>query len=152
VDCNDVFAEVLRNLKLTLEEHAASVTHTELPIVQGDRTQLVQLFQNLLGNGIKFHGDTPPRVHVAAERVEGRWQFSVHDNGIGIESEYAETVFEIFQRLHTSDAYPGTGIGLAVCKRIVDRHEGRIWFESVVGQGTTFFFTLPALEAPTVAA
>lgn len=147
VDCNEVLSEALRNLRLTLEEQAATVTSAPLPVVLGDRTQLVQLFQNLLGNGIKFHGDTPPRVQVTAEPNGSRWKFAIRDNGIGIESQYAETVFEIFQRLHPSDIYPGTGIGLAICKRIIDRHEGRIWFESTVGQGTTFFFTLPALEA-----
>lgn len=149
VDCNEVLAEVLGVFKLTLEEHAARVTSSRLPIVRGDRTQLVQLFQNLIGNGVKFHGDTPPRVQVSAERKGERWQFAIRDNGIGIEPQYAETVFEIFQRLHTSDSYPGTGIGLAICQRIVTRHQGRIWFESVVGQGTTFYFTLPALEADT---
>jgi light-regulated signal transduction histidine kinase (bacteriophytochrome) len=146
VDVNEVFGEAMRNLTPTVQEHAAQITHTELPVVLGQPTQLVQVFQNLIGNGIKFHGDTPPVVHVTAERAGNRWRFSVRDNGIGIQSDHPEAVFEIFQRLHTSDDYPGTGIGLAVCRRIVQRHGGSIWFESEPGRGTTFYFTLPALE------
>lgn len=148
VDLGEVFDEAVENLQLAIAENGATVTRDELPAVLGDHSQLVQLLQNLIGNGIKFHREEPPRVHVSAERSGDFWTLSVGDNGIGIESEYAETVFEVFQRLHTSDAYPGTGIGLAVCKRIVQRHGGRIWFESEVGKGTTFFFTLPAVAAP----
>ena len=148
VDMREVFGETVENLQLTIAENGAAVTCDELPTVRGDHSQLVQLLQNLVGNGIKFHGEQPPRVHISAERSGDFWTLSVRDHGIGIDPEYAETVFEVFQRLHTSDAYPGTGIGLAVCKRIVQRHGGRIWFESEVCKGTTFFFTLPTAAAP----
>jgi light-regulated signal transduction histidine kinase (bacteriophytochrome) len=109
-----------------------------------DQTQLGQLLQNLIGNALKFQGDQPPHIHVAAEREEDMWRFSVRDNGIGIDPEYADQVFVIFRRLHGRDDYKGTGIGLAVCKSIVERHGGRIWVESVKGEGATFYFTLPA--------
>jgi light-regulated signal transduction histidine kinase (bacteriophytochrome) len=109
----------------------------------GDQGQLVQLFQNLIGNGIKYHGARAPRVHVSALRNDGAWVFSVSDNGIGIEPEQHHRIFEIFRRLHTQREYPGTGIGLAVCRRIVERHGGSIWVESEPGEGSTFRFTIP---------
>jgi signal transduction histidine kinase/HAMP domain-containing protein len=141
-DCNEVLAGALANLRPSIEKSGATITHDPLPTLPADATQLVQLFQNLIGNAIKFHGDAPPKVHVSARRTDGQWQLSVSDNGIGMEPQYFNRVFVIFQRLHGRDRYPGTGIGLAICKRIVERHGGRIWVESQPGQGSTFFFTL----------
>jgi chemotaxis family two-component system sensor kinase Cph1 len=122
------------------------VTNEDLSILIADSGQLVQLFQNLIGNAIKFHGGEFPRVHISAARQENAWLFSVRDNGIGIDPQYAERIFIIFQRLHGHSEYPGTGIGLSICKKIVDRHGGRIWVESQVGQGANFFFTIPIHE------
>jgi len=113
----------------------------ELPKIVADRGQLVRLFQNLIGNAIKFRGDRPLQVDVTAEEQEDGWLFSVRDNGIGIESRHADRIFVIFQRLHTRDEYPGTGLGLAISKRIVELHGGKIWMESRVGEGSTFRFT-----------
>ncbi len=119
------------------------MTHDALPMVTGDLMQLTQLFQNLIGNAIKFRtAGRPCKVHVGVQTKSGRLQFSVEDNGLGIDLKHQERVFAIFQRLHTRDEYPGTGIGLAICKKIVERHGGKIWLESNPGEGTTFFFTL----------
>jgi light-regulated signal transduction histidine kinase (bacteriophytochrome) len=139
-----VLGEAMRNLASAIGESQALVTNDDLPVVWADRSQLVQLFQNLIGNAIKFHGPESPRVHVSAERKGGEWVFCVRDNGIGIDAQYFERIFVIFQRLHGRAEYPGTGIGLALCKRIVERHGGRIWVESEPGKGSAFFFTLPA--------
>lgn len=134
----------LKNLSVVLEETGAEVTHDPLPVVLGISTQLALLFQNLVANAIKFRSaDRSPRVHVHAERVGDEWRFSVADNGIGIDKPYFERIFVIFQRLHTRREYPGTGLGLALCKRIVEHHGGKIWLQSTLGEGTTFFFTLP---------
>jgi len=144
-DCELILQDALNNLQIAITECGASITHDTLPIVLGDSIQLSQLFQNLLSNAIKFrHRDESPSIHVGAERRDTEWVLSVHDNGIGIDLRHAERIFQIFQRLHTRDEYPGTGIGLAVCKKIVERHGGRIWVESQLGQGATFFFTFPA--------
>jgi light-regulated signal transduction histidine kinase (bacteriophytochrome) len=140
-----VLEAALANLQLAITESQAIITHDyPLPIVLADETQLLQLFQNLIGNALKFRAEQPPEVHIAAEARNNEWLFSVRDNGIGLEPQYAERIFVIFQRLHTREEYPGTGIGLAICKRIVERHGGHIWVESQPGQGTTFYFTLPA--------
>jgi PAS domain S-box-containing protein len=143
VECESVLDRVLANLALAVEDSGAVVTRDPLPQVMADGVQLGRLFQNLIANAIKFQGDEPPRVHVSAREGDKEWVFSVQDNGIGIEPSNAERVFAIFQRLHPQDEYPGTGIGLAVCKRIVERHGGRIWVESDVGHGSTFHFTIP---------
>ena len=147
-DCTAVIAIVCANLRATIEECGAAIIAGPLPVVMGDETQLVQLFQNLVGNAIKFRGDTPVCVHIGAERRENDWLFWVGDNGIGIEPQYVERIFLIFQRLHRRNQYPGTGIGLALAKKIVERHGGRIWVESQPGKGSTFYFTLPGREPP----
>jgi PAS domain S-box-containing protein len=147
-DCGAALEQALKNLHVAVEESGAQVTHDSLPIVKCDRAQIMQLFQNLVGNSIKFRSAQPPRTHVGVERGPSEWVFSVKDNGIGIDPQYAERVFEIFQRLHTRKEYPGTGIGLAIAKKIVQRHGGRIWVESKLHQGATFFFTLPVSDGP----
>jgi chemotaxis family two-component system sensor kinase Cph1 len=124
-------------------ESGATVTADALPAVHADRLQLGLLWQNLLSNALKFHGPEPPRIHISARRDGPQWVFSVRDNGIGLDPKQAERIFEVFQRLHTREKYPGTGIGLAMCKKIVERHGGRIWVESAPGNGATFYFTVP---------
>ncbi len=145
-DCEDILNKVLANLKLAIEDNSAVVTYDSLPTVIADASQLVQLLQNLIGNAIKFSGDNPQHVHISAKQKGDEWEFLVADNGIGIEPEYYDRIFVIFQRLHGRDEYSGTGIGLAVCKKIVERHSGQIWVESEPGKGTTFFFTIPIKE------
>ena len=142
VAMDHAFSRALANLSEMVAATGATITCDPLPQLRGDLSQLTQLLQNLVGNALKFHGPEPPRIHVGVEQREGQDVFSVVDNGIGIDPQYASKIFTIFQRLHTRAEFPGTGIGLAICKRIVERHNGRIWFESVLGQGTTFFFTL----------
>lgn len=142
-DCEIILGQALKNLQIAIEEKQAIVTHDPLPTIMADNVQLGQLFQNLIGNAIKFQGTDPPYVHVSASRNGNGWVFSVRDNGIGIAPEYAERIFVIFQRLHNREKYPGTGIGLALCKKIVERHGGCIWVESEPGKGATFYFTLP---------
>jgi signal transduction histidine kinase len=143
VDCNEAIRQAIGNLEAAIAQQGAEVTCDPLPTVQADRAQLVQVFQNLLGNAIKFRGPEPPHVHVDAQRSGEAWLFRVRDNGIGIDPKEAGRLFTLFYRLHSQAEYPGTGIGLATCKRIVERHGGRIWFDSEPGQGTTFQFTLP---------
>jgi PAS domain S-box-containing protein len=154
VDCEEVLRGALRNLKAAINETGGVVTHEPLPAVFGDPVQLGQLFQNLIGNALKFRRSESPQVHISAARMTGDkpgsrayWQFSVKDNGIGIEPQYTERIFGAFQRLHTAAEYPGTGVGLAICKKIVEAHGGRIWVESTFGKGSTFKFTLPITEA-----
>ena len=143
-----VMEAAVANLRLAVEESGAQVASDTLPSVMGDRPQLTQLFQNLIGNAIKFRGEEPPEVHVGTERQDGEWLISVRDNGIGLDPEHADRVFVIFQRLHGRRKYEGTGIGLAICKRIVERHGGKIWVESTPGAGSTFYFTLPDAGEP----
>ena len=142
-NCAAVLTTVLANLTLTIAESGAVITHDPLPTVMADATQLSQLFQNLIGNAIKFRRDDTPVIHIQVEQKDNETLFAVCDNGIGIEAQYLERVFGVFQRLHTRREYPGTGIGLAICKKIIERHGGCIWVESELGQGSTFYFTLP---------
>lgn len=144
VDCNQALKQALTNLHATIEENKAVIEWKDLPTIAADSSQLVQVLQNLVGNAIKFRGQEQPRIRVDAELKDGEWFFSVKDNGIGIDPRYFERIFIIFQRLHGLDEYPGTGVGLTICKRIVERHGGRIWVESEPGHGSTFFFTMPA--------
>jgi PAS domain S-box-containing protein len=143
VDCETLLSQALANLQVSVDEIRGRVTKDPLPSVIGDGVQLAQLFQNLIDNALKFHGNDPPVVHVSAQRDHDHWLFSVSDNGIGIPAEYAERIFMIFQRLHGRDEYPGTGIGLAICKKIVERHGGHIWVAPRQDKGTTFLFTIP---------
>jgi signal transduction histidine kinase len=143
VDCEMVLAQTLLGLQVAIKECGARVTHDPLPTVGGDGIQLGRLFQNLIGNAIKYRNHNEPVVHVGCERRENDWLFAVEDDGIGIDPQYAEKIFVIFQRLHTSEQYRGTGIGLASCRKIVERHGGKIWVESEPGKGSTFYFTLP---------
>lgn len=136
--------QALGNLRGRIAENKAIITHDPLPTIVADSTQLMQLFQNLIGNAMKFKKpDEPPRIHIGVQRQEEAWLFSVQDNGVGIDPQFAERIFVIFQRLHTRDEYPGTGMGLAICKKIVECYRGRIWVESELGQGATFYFAIP---------
>ena len=146
VDCEEVLVHVTQDLGAVIEESAAKIIHDPLPVVPGDPTQLGQLFQNLVSNALKFRGETPPHIYISVEERAGEWLFQVQDDGIGIEPRHFERIFQMFQRVHHRSEYPGTGIGLAMCKKIVDNHGGRIWIESEIGKGTTFFFCLPKTE------
>ncbi len=139
----DIVNDALTLLESSIHDSGGQVTCGPLPDILGDRSQLVQLIQNLIGNGLTYHGDKPPHIHISAERGGEEWIFSVRDNGIGIEPQYFEQIFEIFKRLHDQKDYPGTGIGLAVCRRIVNHHGGKIWVKSESGRGSTFHFTIP---------
>nr|WP_281375161.1 ATP-binding protein [Aquabacterium terrae] len=143
VEAAEVVRIVRGHLRLAIEEAGAEITVGALPRVHGDAAQLVQLLQNLVSNAIKFRGSAPPRITIACRSEPDAWCFSVQDNGIGIAPEFAERIFVMFQRLHPRSAYPGTGIGLALCKRIVERHGGRLWVEPAEGGGAVFKFTLP---------
>jgi len=142
-NCEVILDQTLANLQMAIEESQAIITHDPLPTVMSDDTQMVLLFQNLIGNAVKFRTQEQIRVHISAQAKGREWVFSVRDNGIGIDPQYFERLFVIFQRLHSKEEYPGTGIGLAVCKRVVERHGGKIWVESQPGQGSTFYFTIP---------
>jgi len=145
VDAEAVLNKALTDLESVIKSSGASISRTPLPRVRLHEFQLEQLFQNLIGNAIRYKGSEPPRIAVSAKEQGHEWLFSVEDNGIGIDPQYKEQVFDLFKRLHSVAEYPGTGMGLAICKRIVERAGGRIWVESASGKGSTFFFTLPKL-------
>jgi signal transduction histidine kinase len=147
LDSNQAVREALQNLAVSLQEAGGVAKQSTLPVVHSDRTQLLQLFQNLIGNAIKFRGKEPLVVTLSAERKDKEWEFAIEDNGIGVAPEHKEVIFSIFQRLHTRAEYPGNGVGLAICKKIVEQHGGRIWVDSEPGKGSTFRFTLPAFSA-----
>jgi signal transduction histidine kinase len=142
-DCEVIFEQTITNLRPAIEESGARITHDPLPTISADPSQILQLFQNLIGNAIKFSGHKQLKVHLSAERKDDHWLFSVSDNGIGIKPEFFNRIFVIFQRLHGKEEYSGSGMGLAICKKIVERHGGRIWVESEPGKGTIFYFTIP---------
>jgi light-regulated signal transduction histidine kinase (bacteriophytochrome) len=142
-DCAAVLNDVLANLEVSIRESGAVVTAAPLPTVMADPAQLRQVFQNLIGNALKFRGEEPPHIYIGVERQGGEWVLAVGDNGIGIDPQYFERIFQVFQRLHTQREYAGSGIGLAICKKIVERHGGRIWVTSESGKGATFSFSIP---------
>jgi light-regulated signal transduction histidine kinase (bacteriophytochrome) len=143
VDTEELVRDTLAGMQTTVNESGATIVVADLPTVRADEGQLRQLFQNLIGNGIKFKAEDPPRVEVAAEREDSAWRFSVEDNGIGIDPRHADRIFTVFKRLHTRDKYPGSGVGLSICKRLVERHGGRIWVEQSELGGSRFCFTIP---------
>ncbi|MFX1418958.1 MAG: ATP-binding protein, partial [Promethearchaeota archaeon] len=142
VDIKMVLEDALYNLQEAIKESGTVITYDKMPILKVDKTQFIQLFQNLLSNAIKFRSTEPPRIHIGAIKLNDEWLFSVKDNGIGIESKYFAKLFNIFYRLHTKEEYPGTGIGLPICKKIVQRYGGKIWVESELSKGSTFYFTI----------
>ena len=145
-DCGAVVNVALENLRGAIEESDAVVSCDPMPTVLAD-SQIGQVFQNIVGNSIKYRNESPPKVHIGAERKKGEWLFGVKDNGIGIDAENSDRIFVPFQRLHADERIAGTGIGMAICKKIVERHGGRIWVESELGEGSTFYFTIPAEQA-----
>ena len=145
-DCSGVVEKAVGNLQAAIEESNAVVTYDGLPTVMVDTPQMISLFQNLIYNAIKFRGEEAPRIHISAQRKGDEWVFSIQDNGIGIDPKDSEQIFGMFQRLHGSTEYPGTGIGLAICKKIIGQHGGRIWVESETGKGSTFYFTMPCAQ------
>ena len=145
-DLEAVLVETLATFEVTIRETKAEITHDPLPLIWANPTQLAQVLQNLLGNALKFHGTATPRIHVSAMQRDSEWVFAIRDHGIGIDPQYAKRIFTIFQRLHTREEYPGTGIGLAICQKIVERHGGRIWVESQPEQGAVFYFTIPRVD------
>jgi len=144
IDVNSIVDKVILNLKNSIEETETVITYDELPTILGDERQMEQLFQNLIQNSIKFRRNgIPPQIHISSKKQDKEWVFSVSDNGIGIDSQYFDKIFIIFQRLHLRDEYPGSGLGLALCRKIISRHGGKIWVESKLGKGSTFYFTIP---------
>jgi PAS domain S-box-containing protein len=146
IDCSFVVGKAIGNLQAAIEERNALVTYDELPTIMANTSQIISLFQNLIDNAIKFRSEEAPRIHISTERKGDEWVFSIRDNGIGIDPKDSERIFGMFQRLHGSTDYPGTGIGLAICKRIIEWHGGRLWVKSKIGKGSTFYFTMPCIQ------
>jgi PAS domain S-box-containing protein len=146
IDLKELLGEVMFNLELDIEETNAQITCDTLPEIVGDYSQILRIFQNIIANSLKYRSEETPKVNISAHKEQGYWLFSIEDNGIGIEPQYFGQVFQIFRRLHTQDEYEGTGIGLAITKRIVERHRGNIWVESELGKGSTFYFTIPEMQ------
>jgi chemotaxis family two-component system sensor kinase Cph1 len=144
VDSVDVLRQALLNLEASIAENNAVITNDPLPSLMASEATLIQLFQNLLANALKYRSNEPPKIHVSAVREGSEWVFSVRDNGIGIDPRHARQIFGVFKRLHPHDKYSGTGIGLAICQKIVERYGGRIWVESQLGQGSDFKFAIPS--------
>jgi light-regulated signal transduction histidine kinase (bacteriophytochrome) len=142
-DLEPIYKEVLSNLKVSIDENKAIISHDPLPVVMADKTQISQVFQNLINNAIKFRSNDQPKINISVKKEENQWIFAVHDNGIGINPKHSDRIFEVFKRLHKKREYTGTGIGLAICKKIIERHGGHIWVESELGKGSIFYFTLP---------
>jgi light-regulated signal transduction histidine kinase (bacteriophytochrome) len=149
VDCSSVLSRAISNLQVAIKESGAVVTYDSLPTLVADSTLLTSLFQNLLGNAVKFHGAEVPKIRISSERRQGEWIIGVTDNGIGIDPRFEDQIFMAFRRLHTKDEYPGAGVGLATCKKIVEYHGGRIWLKSETGKGSTFYFTIPDRQETT---
>jgi PAS domain S-box-containing protein len=146
IDCNLALKDALANLDMAIKESKAAIKQFTLPKINGNFVQITQVFQNLIANAIKYQGENKPSIEISAEKKDNMWLLAVKDNGIGIEQWFSERIFIVFQKLHDHRKYPGSGIGLALCKRVIEKHGGKIWFESEVGKGTTFYFTLPVLE------
>ena len=144
IDLEKVLENVLSNLSILIVENNVNVTHDSLPTVFADKNQMVQVFENLITNAIKFRGKEPPKIDISAQKGNKEWIFTVKDNGIGINPKHQKQIFEVFKRLHTRKEYPGTGIGLSIAQKIIERHNGRIWVESKPEKGSTFYFTIPA--------
>jgi len=150
IDCNEVLSKAISSMNPLIEQENASITYDTLPVLKYSENNFIQLLQNLISNSIKFRREEPPQVHISAQKQKAEWVFAVRDNGIGIDDKYQEKIFLIFQRLHPREKYQGTGIGLAICKKIVEMHGGRIWVESALGKGSTFYFTIPTKIAKEV--
>jgi light-regulated signal transduction histidine kinase (bacteriophytochrome) len=144
-DCNEIIYDAVNNLRVLIKESDAKINYEQLPVISGNQSQLLSVFQNLIGNGLKFRKENEtPIIDINTEMKGNKWIFSFKDNGIGIKDGYIERVFEIFQRLNARDKYPGTGIGLAMCKKVIENHGGKIWVESEFGKGSTFYFAIPS--------
>lgn len=150
VDCRFILDQVLSDLEVSIKESGAHISYGSLPVIMADPIQFAQVFQNLISNAVKFRSEEVPDIKISAEEKADNWLFSVQDNGIGIDPKYSERIFEVFKRLHKREDYSGTGIGLSICKKIVERHGGHIWVESEPGKGSTFYFTLPLNSHKTV--